>query len=174
MTDKICYPAKRCTLCSRKGVVSIPRVIGDILDIDVMLVGQNPGYSPTGKPDTHIAFYGYNFTCDLIEKCINGFNNLYFTNIIRCASTNKITDDEVFECITNFFCRELTFIRPKCVLCVGSVARNAIESVAAVSNQKFVMESVVHPGFLARINASEKKISTYVNEFRQILAKYCV
>jgi uracil-DNA glycosylase family 4 len=173
--DKItAYREVRCELCSRNGLISVPRIIGDILNVSIMLVGQNPGFSDHGIPDTHVACFGYNFTCEFIDDIIQGFDDLYITNIVKCATKKALNKEAIIECVDNFLVKEIVFIEPKVIICLGREAEHVIEAaqLALKDDIQFDVEYITHPGSLKRNNASDVEILGVKNQCKKIMHYY--
>ena len=170
------YKEVRCNLCSRKGLISIPRIIGDVLNTNIMFVGQCPGFSPKGVPDTHIACFGYNFTCETLAKCVEGFDNLYFTNVVKCAKRDDITNEQAATCMIHFFIREIEFVNPRLVLCVGRFAQDCVTDIKHIigntTYSSFEIKYITHPGALKRNNASDSEVRAYINKVRELIYQY--
>ena len=158
--------------CSRNGLVSIPRIIGNILHVKVMIVGQNPGFSTTDKPDTHIAFEGTSFTCDLIEQCLDGFTDIYLTNVVKCADKNGIDEGESDFCVIKYLLREISFIRPKCVICLGRMPEKYVEIVKDIIGANFSIQYFIHPGALLRNNAPKSEVNKYITKMRNTIGAF--
>ena len=162
-------PEQVCNRCDRCGVVSHPWLLGDPLDISVMIVGQNPGFPDEGKPNPHKAFFGYSFTCDLFMSIVSGMSGIYLTNTVKCASIRECERGQIRKCSEMFLAYEIAFFNPKIILCVGNVAEQAVTELTGEGWDTRIVK-VTHPGSIIRSGWSDEKIDQYCDDVYQIIS----
>lgn len=149
-----------CKRCPRCGVVSEPWILGDPLDISVMIVGQNPGFPDDGHPNPHRAFFGHSYTCGVYMNIVSEFRGVYLTNVVKCAHVKEVERGHIRKCAAIFLEYEIAFFEPKLILCVGNVAHQAVTQIVPESwDDRVVM--VTHPGYMKRMGWDEAKIGLY-------------
>jgi len=165
-----------CIKCKRYGTFVRPNIIGDILHIGAMIIGQNPGYYPNAKNLTYVTMdgEGHSYTCDLIQACIKDFTNIYLTNVVKCVNREKINNDNIMDCSELYLTVEMTFIKPKVIICLGRVAYDTVLAIVDVFDLHNEVILFDHPGYLQRNNISEHdpKYLDYVTNFREVLEHY--
>ena len=162
-------PEQACQRCTRCGIVSHPWILGDPLDISVMIIGQNPGFPDKGAPNPHKAFFGHSFTCELFMQIVSGMSGIYLTNVVKCAAIKDCERGQIRKCASFFLHYELAFFNPKVVLCVGNVAEQAVID-ATGKEWKDRIVKVTHPGYIKRMNWSEDEIAQYADDVYQIIS----
>lgn len=150
-------------------MLSLPNIVGDPLNTNVMIVGQNPGFPDAGKPNPHKAFFGHSYTCELVQRCIDGFDNIYLTNIVKCAKKLAWNDNHAISCVDKYLERELDYIKPTHVICLGRKAEEIMFVLSEDSCFGFVVRYFTHPGALKRACATKVAQDEYVETFRNYL-----
>lgn len=162
-------PEQACSKCDRQGVVSHPWLLGDPLDISVMIVGQNPGFPDDGKPNPHVAFFGYSFTCDVIMRVVAGSKGIYLTNVVKCAHEKECTRGQIKKCSDLFLEYELAFFDPCLIITVGNVADDTVRRLAPDFENR--VTKVVHPGYIRRMGWSPDEIDVWCDDLYNLISR---
>jgi len=160
--SKIIGDCKRCKLCKeRKNIVF---GVGNP-DADLMFIGEGPGRDEDIQGIPFVGRAG-----QLLTKIIGAMGckreDVYIANIVKCRPPNNRNPepDEVGTCIP-FLIRQAEIIKPKVIVCLGSVAmQNLLGTEAKISKirgkfqewQGIPVMPTYHPAFLLR-NSNMKK-----------------
>lgn len=159
---KIIGDCARCKL--HKGRKNIVFGVGNP-DADLMFIGEGPGHDEDIQGIPFVGRAG-----QLLTKIIEAMNfkreDVYIGNIVKCRPPNNRNPepDEVATCIP-FLIRQVELIRPKAIVCLGSVAAqnllNTEEKITKLRGkftkwQGIPVMPTYHPAFLLR-NPNMKK-----------------
>ena len=109
----------KCDLCYHANQAVPPLWLGNLYNIDVMFIGEGPGADEDryGKP-----FVGRagQLLQDILQE-VNLVNDIYITNVVkhRPPRNRKPTEREQAICSGLFLGKEITAVKPKCIVCLG-------------------------------------------------------
>ncbi|SHE37554.1 DNA polymerase [Marinitoga hydrogenitolerans DSM 16785] len=161
--DKI----KNCDSCS----LSLSRtnvVIGEgSPDSPIMLVGEGPGANEDLQGRPFVGRAG-----NLLDKLLKEIakierENLYITNVVKCRPPkNRVPTTEEMEKCSHFLMAQITVIKPKIIVALGSTALNFfLKQVVPITKHRgrfkewyggIYIFPTFHPSYLLR-NRSEKE-----------------
>jgi uracil-DNA glycosylase family 4 len=152
----------RCKLC--KGRQNIVFGVGNP-DAKIMFIGEGPGRDEDIQGEPFVGRAGQLLT-KIIEAMGYKRSDVYIANIVKCRPPNNRNPepDEVATC-KPFLIRQVETIRPRVIVCLGSVAtQNLLEIDAKITGMrgKFTewqgtpVMPTYHPAFLLR-NPNMKK-----------------
>ena len=122
------------------------------LEVEVMVVGQNPGADEVAQGEPFVGSSGKVFNESL--KRIVGIerDSLYITNTVKCYTqvNRKPTQGEVDNC-RDFLDLEVKLVEPKVVVALGSLAFKAMTGMSGVMRHSG--EVVVSPRYLVPVIA---------------------
>lgn len=137
-----------------------------------MIVGMCPGRQR--KKDQNLEVFHGNRTGDLIEKAIKGLHNIYLTNVFNtyCPGAQMKDLKEVIEEGIQDLTAAIKNLKPKKIICLGSVASKGVQGALkhaekAFSDLKHPMPEVVtvqHPSYVIRFN---KGVEAHVEKIRK-------
>jgi len=90
----------------------------------IMIIGLGPGYYENlyGRPFVGAAGKLLN---NLLEKANLKRENIYITNVVKCyLPNNKVTDEQVKICTSNYLDEQISLINPQFILALGNVSVN--------------------------------------------------
>lgn len=164
---KDCLACRRCAIGGKRidgkewdgqpdddGVMpSISNVFSNMnLDVDVMVVGQNPGADEVGNGRPFVGVSGQVFN-DALET-FTGIDreSLYITNTVKCYTqgNRKPTQAEMDNC-RDFLDLEIKLVQPKVIVALGSIAFKALTGMSGI--MKHSGEVVVSPRYLVPVVA---------------------
>lgn len=159
---KIIGDCKRCKLCEQRS--NIVFGVGNP-GADLMFIGEGPGRDEDIQGIPFVGRAGQLLT-KIIEAMSYKREYVYIANIVKCRPPNNRNPepDEVETCIP-FLIRQVELIKPKCIVCLGSVAaQNLLGTEAKITGmrgkfkewQKIPVMPTYHPAFLLR-NPNMKK-----------------
>lgn len=153
---------KRCKLS--KGRTNLVFGAGNP-NADLMFIGEGPGRDEDLQGEPFVGRAGKLLT-KIIEAMGFERSDVYIANIVKCRPPNNRNPepDEVSTCI-HFLIKQVETIRPKVIVCLGSVAtQNLLQTDAKISGmrgkftewQSIPVMPTYHPAFLLR-NSNMKK-----------------
>ena len=108
-----------------------PSPYGNVLS-DIVFVNKIPTVSECVTTLSHSDTAGH-FLMLIIKKLGLNPDNLYFTDFIKCP-TKTLSEDSCWDCLTNYFLREIRIIKPKAIVFQGLSAINIL------SNNKVLLD----------------------------------
>lgn len=145
---------------------------------ELMFVGEGPGRDEdvTGRP--FVGRAGQLLT-KIIEAMKMKRGDVYIANIVKCRPPNNRVPapDEVSTC-EGFLHRQITVIKPKVIVCLGSVAtQNLLKTESKISSLrgKFIewngiqVMPTYHPAFLLRNPEMKKEVWKDMKEVMEYL-----
>jgi uracil-DNA glycosylase family 4 len=122
------------------------------LEVDVMVVGQNPGADEVAQGEPFVGPSGKVFN-EALEKIVGiTRKDLYITNVVKCytQANRKPTQAEVDNC-RDFLDLEVKLVKPKVIVALGSLAFKATTGMSGI--MKHCSEMVVSPRYLIPVIA---------------------
>lgn len=107
-----------------------------------MVVGQNPGRQRVNDR-TYEVFHG-NRTGDLVERAIDGLENIILTNVVNFQDYSS---QQLQEGIDDLKELVLTY-KPKKIICLGGLAKFTVQHINCDSEKIYI----AHPSFVLRFN----------------------
>jgi DNA polymerase len=160
--SKVIGDCKRCKLCSDR--TNIVFGVGN-KNADLMFIGEGPGRDEDAQGVPFVGRAGQLLT-KIIEAMKISRDDVYIANIVKCRppGNRNPEPDEVTACMP-FLIRQAQLIKPKVIVCLGSVASQNLLGVETkitslrgnfTSWQNIPVMPTYHPAFLLR-NPNMKK-----------------
>ena len=168
------YKCTKCPDCVKTRMYAMPGFIGQS-DIRLAIIGQNPGLPQRGEKERLInlnndyeTHYSIGLKNCLVGTFINhvcetlniGWKNIFFSNIIKCATPQcrMPSEVEVGNCI-GYLRQQLQIIQPKCVLFLGQFPGLILNDKYKVftyyiqidNHQDVKYINIYHPTYIRRI-----------------------
>ena len=121
-------------------------------NVEVMVVGQNPGADEVGNGEPFVGTSGRVFN-DALEKFVGiEREQLYITNVVKCYTqgNRKPTQSEMDNCRI-FLDTEVRVVQPKVVVALGSIAFKAMTGMNGI--MKHCGETVISPRYMVPVVA---------------------
>ena len=155
---------KRCRLCEARNKI----VFGDgDANAELVFIGEGPGHDEDVQGLPFVGRAGKLLT-QMIEAMGLRRDEVYICNIVKCRppGNRQPERDEVATC-SPFLDRQLAVIRPKVVVCLGSVAAQTLlgtnKSISQFRGQWFDFRgskllATYHPAFLLRTPSAKSEV----------------
>jgi len=155
---------KRCRLCEARNKI----VFGDgNANAELVFIGEGPGHDENVQGLPFVGRAGKLLT-QMIEAMGMRRDEVYICNIVKCRppGNRQPERDEVATC-SPFLDRQLAAIRPKVVVCLGSVAAQTLlgtnKSISQFRGQWFDFRgskllATYHPAFLLRTPSAKSEV----------------
>ncbi|HKM90631.1 MAG TPA: uracil-DNA glycosylase [Candidatus Acidoferrales bacterium] len=155
---------KRCRLCEARNKI----VFGDgDANAELVFIGEGPGHDEDVQGLPFVGRAGKLLT-QMIEAMGLRREEVYICNIVKCRppGNRQPERDEVATC-SPFLDRQLAVIRPKVVVCLGSVAAQTLlgtnKSISQFRGQWFDFRgskllATYHPAFLLRTPSAKSEV----------------
>ena len=157
---------KRCRLCQGRNTI----VFGDgNSQSQLVFVGEGPGHDEDVQGLPFVGRAGKLLT-QMIEAMGLRRGDVYICNVVKCRppGNRQPERDEIATC-SSFLDRQLAVIRPKVIVCLGSVAAQALlgtnKSISQFRGQWFDFRdakllATYHPAFLLRTPSAKSDVWT--------------
>jgi DNA polymerase len=165
---------KRCRLCEGRNTI----VFGDGgAQAELVFVGEGPGHDEDVQGLPFVGRAGKLLT-QMIEAMGLRRADVYICNIVKCRppQNRQPERDEIATC-SPFLDRQLAVIRPKVIVCLGSVAAQTLlgtnKSISQFRGQWFdfrgaKLMATYHPAFLLRTPSAKSDVWT---DLKKVMAE---
>jgi uracil-DNA glycosylase family 4 len=165
----------RCRLCERRNKIVFG--VGNP-KADLVFVGEGPGRDEDAQGEPFVGRAGKLLT-DMIKAMSLERSDVYICNVVKCRPPENRTPehDEIATC-SPFLLRQLEFIRPKVIVCLGNVAAQNLlgtnKSISHFRGQWFDFRgsrliATYHPAYLLRNPAAKSDVWTDLKKVMAVL-----
>ena len=138
------------------------RAIGDPNE-SIFIVGQSPSHG--ARPDAKYAWDSGTPSSDLVWEAIEGFENLYLTNVVPYQQL----DDETLKIGLEELWADIVLFWPKAIFCLGNFAyRKVNEVMKDIVNEDINIVKLKHPSFVVRFGLNKE---AYKKQFRDLIRR---
>jgi uracil-DNA glycosylase family 4 len=143
-----------------------------------VFVGEGPGRDEDAQGEPFVGRAGKLLT-DMIKAMSLERSDVYIANVVKCRPPENRTPehDEIATC-SPFLLRQLEFIRPKVIVCLGNVAAQNLlgtnKSISHFRGQWFDFRgsrliATYHPAYLLRNPAAKSDVWTDLKKVMAVL-----
>jgi DNA polymerase len=165
----------RCRLCEQRNKIVFG--VGNP-KADIVFVGEGPGRDEDAQGEPFVGRAGKLLT-DMIKAMSLERSDVYIANVVKCRPPENRTPehDEIATC-SPFLLRQLEFIRPKVIVCLGNVAAQNLlgtnKSISHFRGQWFDFRgsrliATYHPAYLLRNPAAKSDVWTDLKKVMAVL-----
>jgi DNA polymerase len=165
----------RCRLCEQRNKIVFG--VGNP-KADIVFVGEGPGRDEDAQGEPFVGRAGKLLT-DMIKAMSLERSDVYIANVVKCRPPENRTPehDEIATC-SPFLLRQLEFIRPKVIVCLGNVAAQNLlgtnKSISHFRGQWFDFRgsrliATYHPAYLLRNPAAKSDVWTDLKKVMSVL-----
>jgi uracil-DNA glycosylase family 4 len=165
----------RCRLCEQRNKIVFG--VGNP-KADLAFVGEGPGRDEDAQGEPFVGRAGKLLT-DMIKAMSLERSDVYICNVVKCRPPENRTPehDEIATC-SPFLLRQLEFIRPKVIVCLGNVAAQNLlgtnKSISHFRGQWFDFRgsrliATYHPAYLLRNPAAKSDVWTDLKKVMAVL-----
>jgi uracil-DNA glycosylase family 4 len=165
----------RCRLCEQRNKIVFG--VGNP-KADLVFVGEGPGRDEDAQGEPFVGRAGKLLT-DMIKAMSLERSDVYIANVVKCRPPENRTPehDEIATC-SPFLLRQLEFIRPKVIVCLGNVAAQNLlgtnKSISHFRGQWFDFRgsrliATYHPAYLLRNPAAKSDVWTDLKKVMAVL-----
>jgi uracil-DNA glycosylase len=165
----------RCRLCEKRNKIVFG--VGNP-KADIVFIGGGPGRDEDAQGEPFVGRAGKLLT-DMIKAMSLERSDVYIANVVKCRPPENRTPlpDEVATC-SPFLLRQLEFIRPKIIVCLGNVAAQNLlgtnKSISHFRGQWFDFRgsrliATYHPAYLLRNPAAKSDVWTDLKKVMAVL-----
>jgi uracil-DNA glycosylase family 4 len=165
----------RCRLCEQRN-----RIVFGVGNpkADIVFVGEGPGRDEDAQGEPFVGRAGKLLT-DMIKAMSLERSDVYIANVVKCRPPENRTPehDEIATC-SPFLLRQIEFIRPKIIVCLGNVAAQSLlgtnKSISHFRGQWFDFRgsrliATYHPAYLLRNPAAKSEVWTDLKKVMAVL-----
>jgi uracil-DNA glycosylase family 4 len=165
----------RCRLCEARNKIVFG--VGNP-KADLVFVGEGPGRDEDAQGEPFVGRAGKLLT-DMVKAMSLERSDVYICNVVKCRPPENRTPekDEMATC-SPFLLRQLEFIRPKVIVCLGNVAAQTLlgtnKSISHFRGQWFDFRgsrliATYHPAYLLRNPAAKSDVWTDLKKVMAVL-----
>lgn len=168
------YSCKSCQLYKSTNI----KALGEGPKSPLLILGEGAGQTETDTGRPFIGPAGQLLDKIFADACVNR-DKVYLTNTVKChPPKNRNPYVEEIECCAQYFKRELEFVKPKHILCLGSVAASMFSEKSITNLRGTTIESrgykvsfTFHPAFILRKKGNEytKAYNTVVDDISRVV-----
>lgn len=177
--ERLCQQCRRCSLYkSRKNLVF---GTGN-KNADLMFIGEGPGRE---EDETGIPFVGRSGR--LLNKILEAVEikreDVYIANIVKCRPPgNRNPLEEEKEACLPFLRYQVALVRPRIIVCLGSVAARSIidkdyritkDHGKWIERKGYYLTATYHPSALLRVPARKKEAWEDFKKIKEKLVEPC-
>ena len=176
----LCRAIDNCEECTLHAMVHVPGV-GNIHS-DVMFVGEAPGEIESERKVPFVGPAGVLFR-DLLQRAGFDIDQIYITNVAKCRpmsgrKNRQPTTAEIQAC-SYILEAEVAMVNPKVIVCVGSVAMNALiappETITRVHGRWYMrngrnMITMFHPSYILHKGTDDPEAEIITQQVLNVLA----
>ena len=186
LEDSICNLKNQISACSRCALAktrnnTVPGT-GSLKPV-VLVVGEGPGFEEDRQGLPFVGPAGQLLDKMLAAISLSRISNTYIANIVKCRPPqNRDPYPEEAEACSSFLQAQIALLKPKAILCVGSVAaKNLLKTEAGVSRLRgnfyqyhnIPVAVTYHPSALLRSQDLKRPAWEDLKQFRLKLLELC-